>query len=849
MAVPNVITMKTLYQGYVDAGFALCVINEGKGPKAMGWNEPHHAIYDASLIPEGAGVGLLHAYSTPTTCALDIDNFEHASIMLSSEGVNMVDLMNAPDAVGIRSGNPGHGKLLYRLPATRSPMASKQVKVGGKVAFELRCATANGLSVQDVLPSAVRHPTSGLHYEWVGAGDWRGLPTLPEALLAAWDRLLAKDSVRTISTGAPLDANWSEVQSALETLDPDMGREDWLHCGMAIHWAGTQTDRLDEALQLWDSWSSRGTKYKGQRDIMYCWQSFKSDKDSMVRLGTLFKLAKDAGWQRPAVDITGLFKPTPDAPEAPLEDAPPLLSDPRRGDIVVPLDLSLVPPLLAQRAREIADSVGCDPAVPLWAGLGAICGAMDSRSTLKVDEKFTVRPILWLMTIGAPSDKKTPGSDPMILPLKEIEAEDSDRAKRELRIWEAKEAIAIAAKKRYHAAKSTPEALLETAAGLDAWDDMPPELDLPPRPHQLRITTTDITSQALARICAAHPRGILCHLDEMSSWMRKMADPKSGESRSTWVQAYAGGLHKLDRVVDGAIRVENMAVSIVGNVQPRVFQAEAKQLMSDGLLQRFLYVKLDGTKTSVGKGIPEWLTSEGKWSDLLRLLCAMPAAQYVLSPGATTAFDQFRQYVDDVRKREKLLQSSDAYQESIGKLVGSCARMALVWHAIESPWNPEVSEGLMVRVIEFMRSTVMLTLRHVLDVSLAEGTFDAWLRDHILAWSDQATITMPEIKRSGLQRLNTLGRWDTETQIMDAMSDLERVKWVARMDDGSRGSTVTWAINPALAIQFAEHRDAVIRARQERQREIYRDNPKKGSRVGKDVHGFDPERHGKPLGY
>jgi len=34
MAVPNVITMKTLYQGYIDAGFALCVINEGKGPKA-----------------------------------------------------------------------------------------------------------------------------------------------------------------------------------------------------------------------------------------------------------------------------------------------------------------------------------------------------------------------------------------------------------------------------------------------------------------------------------------------------------------------------------------------------------------------------------------------------------------------------------------------------------------------------------------------------------------------------------------------------------------------------------------------------------------------------------------------
>jgi len=330
--------------------------------------------------------------------------------------------------------------------------------------------------------------------------------------------------------------------------------------------------------------------------------------------------------------------------------------------------------------------------------------------------------------------------------------------------------------------------------------------------------------------------------------MKKMADPKSGESRSTWVQAYAGGLHKLDRVVDGAIRVENMAVSIVGNVQPRVFQTEAKQLMSDGLLQRFLYVKLDGTKTNVGKGIPEWLTCEAKWLELLRLLCAMPETQYVLSTGASVAFFKFRDYVDDVRKREKLLQSSDAYQESIGKLVGSCARMALVWHAIESPWSPEVSEGLMTRVIEFMRSTVMLTLRHVLDVSLSEGSFDTWLRDHILAYADEATITLPEIKRSASQRLSTVGRWDADAQVMDAMSDLERIRWVARMDDGSRGANVKWAINPALAIQFRKHRDAVIMARQERQREIYRENPHPGSQVGKDVHGFNPERHGSPLG-
>src|SRR5512137_2327449 len=157
MVVPNIITMKTQYQAYLDAGFALCVISEGKGPTALGWNTREKAITHASQIPEGAGVGLLHAYSTPITCALDIDSWDHAELMLAGSGVTLSDLVNAPDAVQIHSGNPGHAKLLYRLPAQRAPMPSKQVRIVGRVAYELRCATAGGLSVQDVLPSAVCH--------------------------------------------------------------------------------------------------------------------------------------------------------------------------------------------------------------------------------------------------------------------------------------------------------------------------------------------------------------------------------------------------------------------------------------------------------------------------------------------------------------------------------------------------------------------------------------------------------------------------------------------------------------------------------------------------------------------
>ena len=839
---------------YVAHGFALCPIPPGsKGPNTQGWNSIENAVTKPDVIPFGHGCGLLHMFSG--TMALDIDSKDHAELWLAGAGINLQELMAAPDAVQVISGRAGHGKLIFKMPHGLV-LPSKQIKLVGSVALEFRCATANGLSVQDVLPPSI-HPDTKQPYTWGGAGDWRALPMIPDALLRSWKGLFAKDAERSIHTGAPISANWQEVHGALECISPDCTHDEWRDVGFALHFSGTQTNRLEEAFHLWHDWSAKATvkgKYLGEAYMRGRWNTFVTNKESSVKLGTVFKLAKDKGWVRPPVDVTSLFKPTgssgepaPEGESEAIPDAPPPLNDPRRGDIIIPLDLSLVPPVLAQRSREVGESVGCDPAVPLWAGIAAVCGALDSRTTLKVDEKFTVRPILWLMTIGAPSDKKTPGSDPMILPLKDIEADDRDRAIRETRIWEAKEAIAIAAKKRYHASKSTPEALLETASGHGVWDDMPPELNLPPKPHQLQITVTDITSQALARICAAQPRGVLCHLDEMSSWMRKMADPKSGESRSTWVQAHGGGVHKVDRVADGAIHVENMAVSLYGNVQPRVFATEAKQLMSDGLLQRFLYVKLDGTKTSVGAGIPEWATNEAQWLQTLRLLAAMPATQYTLSDGAREVYHGFRVYADEVRQREKLLQSSDAYQEAVGKLVGQCARMALVWHAIESPWAPEVSAGLMERVVTFIRTTVMMTLRHVLDVTLGESSFDAWCQDHILARSDQPTISLSELKKDAGFRLAALARWDVDKQIFDAMGDLERVRWVARIDEGAKGSPVVWAINPQLQVQYAEHRDAVIRARQDRQREIYRDNPHPGSRQGKDVRGFDPERHGDPL--
>jgi hypothetical protein len=54
-----------------------------------------------------------------------------------------------------------------------------------------------------------------------------------------------------------------------------------------------------------------------------------------------------------------------------------------------------------------------------------------------------------------------------------------------------------------------------------------------------------------------------------------------------------------------------------------------------------------------------------------------------------------------------------------------------------------------------------------------------------------------------------------------------------RMDDGSKENQhhAQWAINPALAVQFKDHRAEVIRAKQRQLDEIYRLSRKEKPKV------------------
>lgn len=796
----SVTPLNSSFDNYIRAGWYLVPIPPStKGPRSPGWNKKENAMPSGSVLPPGFGVGLMHAYSG--TMALDIDAWSQAKDMLLEQGIDLDALYSAPDAVTIESGNPGHGKLLYAMPFGMT-MPTKKVTYQdsgqSKVAYELRCSSSNGMTVQDVLPPST-HVSTGLQYTWGGRGNWTRLPMCPVEVLALWDDLTKNDASRTIKSHSGPNTSWDEIKSALYAIKPDCPRETWVTVGMALQSAGVEMGQIDYAMNLWDDWSAQSAlKYKGTSDIMTCWRSFHATDG--ITIGSLFHLARLAGWMRPMVDASKMFAAaapvTPHLVGAYLRPPPP------------DVDLDMWPKALVKRAMEVAETRGCDPLVPLMAGLGAVCGAADARIRLELMHEYEVPPILWLMTVGEPADKKTPGSKPMFDVLKDIERADIDRHKAELLMWEVKEAVYAGQVKELKMASQNP---LEAMANDTPMGVTP----LPPKPVATQLIVEDITSQKLVRVADGRPKGLLCYMDEMSGWVKQITDKTSGDDRSAWVKSYEGNSYRYDRVTAGSISLEHFAVSMYGNIQPEVLKRNMDSMGADGLLQRFIPVVLRREYTKRNEPVAPFMSGKSEYDNLIRKIYTIPEYKYKMSPGAYAAFREFQTWYESVKQDERTMRSNNTYMTALGKVEGLTGRLALVFHLIEDPYSLEVSEDIMSRAIKIVKTFIIPSYRYVFNVigGVNDDSLDQWVISHIIQMAgERETITLSEIRRSARRQIEGIPTMYVDREIMQVMDWLQSQLWVSSVDESKR--SVTWAINPKLADIFHDERRKVIDAKQ-----------------------------------
>jgi len=396
--------------------------------------------------------------------------------------------------------------------------------------------------------------------------------------------------------------------------------------------------------------------------------------------------------------------------------------------------------------------------------------------------------------------------------LRDLELEDRDRFQSSMLVWEGLEARHAAEKKVFLEAAGSSEALLGA--------ELPHVTELRPAPVPVKLTVTDVTSQKLVKLVADRPRGMLCYLDEMNSWVKKMIDKTSGEDRSTWVVAYESQSYSMDRVGSGSTHADNFAVSIFGNIQPLVFKQAFENLGADGMLQRFIPAVLRRVQWGIGKPVPDFLSNKAQYEQMLRVVYAMPPMNYKLSDPASQLFREFQVWYDAFKWDERVVGSDDYYINAIGKLEGTLGRLALIFHVMTEPFNLEVSADTMKRCIEFVKTYLIAAYRYVFasgEYSGCDG-IDYWVTEYVIQHADQATITLPNLKRSA--RRQVVGRTDyqADQMLITSMAILEGVGWVKRMDEGKN---IVWYVNPQIEKQFKKQRDQVLQAKQRQLDRIY----------------------------
>ena len=96
----------------------------------------------------------------------------------------------------------------------------------------------------------------------------------------------------------------ARIATALAAIPADCNRDTWLRVGMALHDCGWDDGTTDRGFEIWVAWSATGRKkFKGEHDLETRWRSFGQPGRGGVTLGSLFHIAREAGWNSTGKEV------------------------------------------------------------------------------------------------------------------------------------------------------------------------------------------------------------------------------------------------------------------------------------------------------------------------------------------------------------------------------------------------------------------------------------------------------------------------------------------------------------------------------------------------------------------
>jgi hypothetical protein len=755
-AFPFVPDVQKAAREYVAAGLHLVPLEAGtKKATGAGWNRREAAIGSpAAIDPHLRGIGLAHAWSG--TCALDVDHFELAQSWLAGAGIDLGELLEADDGVRILS-RPGRAKLLYRMPDGVA-LPSKVVKRGDVTILEFRCATEQGLTVQDVLPPSV-HPDTGAPYAWGGNGDWRSMPTVPERLLAVWRDLVAVERRADVAVEVPerSDAAAASGKARMAPRAHERARD-------AARTPGGRSEAV------WDT-------------LMHLVERGANDAEcvSVLTDPTLGVSAKPLSKSLPAAWLT----PQIARARAKAQQAK---ADAVREAGGAPLDIlreypvpdfteACVPPVIWRLADAFHKASGFDRNGLIMAATVAAASVIDDRLRLAVRpaSNWFESARLWAVLIGPPSAGKSPTLKAATDPIKELH--------RDL---------------------------------LMQWTKNVPDPEAEGAPARPAMFTSDATVEKLADLLKGNARGMLMLTEEFASWIGGIdayRDGAGGKGRGEWLQLYDGGPHQVDRIKRGSFFVPNWSCSVLAAGTPAGLRSQLRQLPDDGLIHRFMPLIMARAGAESGTSASAELTG---WNLRLRgwfeaTTCESGSKAHRISINAQLPFESERRTIRETV--DALADVSPALASHIGKHPGMLARVALTFHIADERPGDAIEADTMRQAVSFMRTVRQHAAALFLGILSQSSALEL---ARALARSLLATEPNPrEVGRNDFLQRCRAWRTASEADQRQAVQLLEDARWLipdpaSRAYGGWSGSK--WLVEPSVFARFAQHgRDHIAR--------------------------------------
>ncbi|MDP3262444.1 MAG: DUF3987 domain-containing protein [Tabrizicola sp.] len=457
-----------------------------------------------------------------------------------------------------------------------------------------------------------------------------------------------------------------------------------------------------------------------------------------------------------------------------------------------PAQLSSPPPgslpdVLDRWSRSEARRKGVSQAFAAAAALAVVAGAIGNGLTFQPRRKDTdwrVPSALWISLVDQPGSGKSPVIAAALKPLNEIDAERRKTAAAQAKLEQAARAAEPKARKGPPVAKPVPRSLVDNT-----------------------------TMEKLVSMLAENPRGLLQKPDELASLFGALgAYKKSGEGdRGQLLRLYDGGSITVDRQGSGTTHAENALLSILSGTQPDRIGKVARDLGSDGMLQRFLFVL--GDEVERGGGVdeePDEVAGQ-EYHELVRYLATAESpgrVPVVLSDEAHTVLGAAEA---KIRSLKNFPGVPGAWAEHVAKWNGTLYRITLAFHAVECWRAWSIVDGVFPEFYpqpvsgETARRAALFSgfmLRHALAFyqrffEHGETGKDARrFAGFILTAPEKATYSRRDIGQA-VRELRDRRHRDQVTR------ELEDIGWLRGAARDAEGVS-KWEVNPAVHVRFAE---------------------------------------------